>query len=208
MKRLIQTFTLLLSFLMILSSCHQPTLQEKAEALSSEYIKNNLYFPDSYRSTTCYVDSAFGPNETPEAMADLLECVNLYEQYKDAESDMKRKEQKYELHKSFGNYSSYDAYQTKEAKADFEKAQAKYDRISEKLNELSAKIQEIASAPREFVGWKIVNEYNAQNNAGQTISSYELLLVDKDMTKVLTSYGQSELNKILSFSEEMMQYAQ
>lgn len=208
MKHLINTIGLMLASLMVLSSCHQPTLQERAETLASEYIKNSLYFPDSYKSTQCKLDSAFAPAETPETMSLLLEGVNLFEQYKDAESDMKHKEEMYELHKSMGNYSSYNVYQTKEAKAKFEEAQAKLDRISEKLNEISMQFQEIKNKPKEFVGWKIVEVFNAQNNGGQTISSCNLLLTDKDLKTVLASYEEDDINKILYFIEEVNQYTE
>lgn len=208
MKHLINTIGLMLASLMVLSSCHQPTLQERAETLASEYIKNSLYFPDSYKSTQCRVDSAFGPQETPETSAKLLECADLFEQYKDAQSEMKRKEEMYELHKSMGNYRSYAAYQTKEAKAEFEKAQNKFNRINEKFQEVIAQMQEFASRPREFVGWKIMQEFNAQNNGGQTISSYKLLLVDKEMSQVLSAYGEEDLTKIMIFNEEFTDYFQ
>lgn len=208
MKHLLFAISFVLSSMMVLSSCHHATPQEKAEALASEYIKNNLYFPESYKVIQCQVDSAFGPQETPETISRLIEFSKLFEQLKEAEWDVRHKEDKYELYKSMGNYSSYNTFQTREAKAEFEKAQAKFDKLIEKISSMGERIQELNSKPKEHAGWKVMQGYNAQTNGGQTRTGYQLVLVNKEATKVLASYGEEELEKIASIAEEFQDYMQ
>jgi len=121
MKRLIIP---LLAFCAIIVSCKSPSLKEQAEAFAADYIKKQLYFPDSYQPIECRVDTAYAPEDTPETFEKLKKMASLFEKMNDAEKEMKRKEDRYEMYRSLGSYSSYHVYQTKEAKAEFEKAQA------------------------------------------------------------------------------------
>ena len=200
MKRLL---TPLFALCAILVSCQSPTLQERAESFAADYIKKQLYFPDSYQPIECRVDTAFAPEDTPETFEKLKKMANLYEKVNDAEKEMKRKEDRYEMYRSLGSYSSYSVYQTKEAKAEFEKAQALHTTLLGQFHSLALEIADLNEQPKESFALKIVQAFNAQTNGGQTISSVKLLLVDFDMKNVLAVYSEEDLNSILSFSEEM-----
>ena len=200
MKRII---TSLFALCVIIVSCKSPTLQERAESFAADYIKKQLYFPDSYQPIECRVDTAFAPEDTPETFEKLKKMANLYEKVNDAEKEMKRKEDRYEMYRSLGSYSSYSVYQTKEAKAEFEKAQALHTTLLGQFQSLALEIADLKDQPKEPFALKIVQAFNAQTNGGQTISSVKLLLVDFDMKNVLAVYSEEDLNSILSFSEEM-----
>ena len=200
MKRLLTPF---FTLCVILVSCQSPTLQERAESFAADHIKKQLYFPDSYQPIECRVDTAFAPEDTPETFEKLKKMANLYEKVNDAEKEMKRKEDRYEMYRSLGSFSSYSVYQTKEAKAEFEKAQALHTTLLGQFQSLALEIADLKDQPKEPFALKIVQAFNAQTNGGQTISSVKLLLVDFDMKNVLAVYSEEDLNAILSFSEEM-----
>ena len=200
MKRLIIP---LFALCAIFVSCKSPSLKERAETFAADYIKKQLYFPDSYQPIECRVDTAFAPEDTPETFEKLKKMATLYEKVNDAEKEMKRKEDRYEMYRSLGSYSSYSVYQTKEAKAEFEKAQALHTSLLEQFQSLGLEIADLNNQPKEPFAFKIVQAFSAQTNGGQTISSVKLLLVDFDMKNVLAVYSEDDLNSILSFSAEM-----
>lgn len=200
MKRFL---TPLFALCAILVSCQSPTQQERAETFAADYIKKQLFFPDSYQPIECYVDTAFAPLETPEVFEKLKKLASIYEKMEDAEKDMKRKEDHYEMYKSFGSYSSYNVYQTKEAKAEFDKAQTLYSSLFNKFKSLGEEIADLNEQPKKPYGLKIAQTYKAQTNGGQTVSSAVLLLVDYDMKKVLAAYGEEEIGMVMSLSAKI-----
>lgn len=200
MKRFL---TPLFALCAILVSCQSPTQQERAEAFAADYIKKQLFFPDSYQPIECYVDTAFAPLETPEVFEKLKKLASIYEKMEDAEKDMKRKEDHYEMYKSFGSYSSYNVYQTKEAKAEFEKAQAQYSSLLEQFQSLGQELADLNDQSKNPYGLKIAQTYKAQTNGGQTVSSVVLLLVDFNMKTVLAAYGEEDIEMVMSMTKEM-----
>ena len=200
MKRFL---TPLFALCAILVSCQSPTQQERAEAFAADYIKKQLFFPDSYQPIECYVDTAFAPLETPEVFEKLKKLASIYEKMEDAEKDMKRKEDHYEMYKSFGSYSSYNVYQTKEAKAEFEKAQAQYSSLLEQFKSLGQELADLNDQSKNPYGLKIAQTYKAQTNGGQTVSSVVLLLVDFNMKTVLAAYGEEDIEMVMSMTKEM-----
>ena len=200
MKRFL---TPLFALCAILVSCQSPTQQERAEAFAADYIKKQLFFPDSYQPIECYVDTAFAPLETPEVFEKLKKLASIYEKMEDAEKDMKRKEDHYEMYKSFGSYSSYNVYQTKEAKAEFDKAQTLYSSLFDQFKSLGEEIADLNEQPKKPYGLKIAQTYKAQTNGGQTVSSAVLILVDYDMKKVQAAYGEEEIDMVMSLSAKI-----
>lgn len=191
-------------------ACHVPTPEEQGEALASEYVKKQLYHPDSYEPIECMVDTAYSPVETPATFEKLTRFADLYKNLQKLESSVKSKRDSYEMYKShyndlrkYGLSDSYAEYQYKSAKEELEKEQTKYDETLEKVQKLAEEIQVLNEQPRTPCGWKVVHTYRAKTNGGMVISSGIYILTDNEFQNVILSLDEDQLNDIMTISQEL-----
>ena len=130
-------------------SCHVQTPEEKGSELATEFIKKQLYYPESFELVECLVDTAYAPNETPETMSQLLSFSEEFSNLKLLEANVKMKEISYEHYKStvndykkYGLSNSYTEYELKKAKEEFDESQEKYNAMLEKIQEYAVIFQQ------------------------------------------------------------------
>ena len=167
-------------WLMVLGACSR-TQEEKANLLIKEDIQKVLVKPDTYEPIETKLDSAFAPYETPEFMENTLKCVQLFmeiEGYKEKIKDARSMMTMYE--DNLG--SPYFKNEYNEYKAEYKEATNKRNEIEKRLKRSGKKLKELANAKREFIGYKAMHHYRADNNAGKTVLGTDFYLFDKDYT--------------------------
>lgn len=187
--------------LMVLGACSR-TQEEKASLLIKEDIQKVLVKPDTYEPIETKLDSAFAPYETPEFMENTLKCVQLFmeiEGYKEKIKDARSMMTMYE--DNLG--SPYFKNEYNEYKAEYKEATNKRNEIEKRLKRSGKKLKELANAKREFIGYKAMHHYRADNNAGKTVLGTDFYLFDKDIKTILVSFSKEEIELIQEASEEL-----
>lgn len=187
--------------LMVLGACSR-TQEEKANLLIKEDIQKVLVKPDTYEPIETKLDSAFAPYETPEFMENTLKCVQLFMEikgYKEKIKDAKSMMTMYE--DNLG--SPYLKNEYNEYKAEYKEATNKRNEIEKRLKHSGKKLKELANAKREFIGYKAMHHYRADNNAGNTVLGTDFYLFDKDIKTILVSFSKEEIELIQEASEEL-----
>ncbi|MBF1463082.1 hypothetical protein [Prevotella pallens] len=187
--------------LMVLGACSR-TQEEKANLLIKEDIQKVLVKPDTYEPIETKLDSAFAPYETPEFMENTLKCVQLFmeiEGYKEKIKDARSMMALYE--DNLG--SPYLKNEYNEYKAEYKEATNKRNEIEKRLKRLGKKLKELANAKREFIGYKAMHHYRADNNAGKTVLGTGFYLFDKDINTILISFSEEEIELIQEASKEL-----
>ena len=187
--------------LMVLGACSR-TQEEKANLLIKEDIQKVLVKPDTYEPIETKLDSAFAPYETPEFMENTLKCVQLFmeiEGYKEKIKDARSMMALYE--DNLG--SPYLKNEYNEYKAEYKEATNKRNEIEKRLKRLGKKLKELANANREFIGYKAMHHYRADNNAGKTVLGTGFYLFDKDINTILISFSEEEIELIQEASKEL-----
>ena len=186
---------------MVLGACSR-TQEEKANLLIKEDIQKVLVKPDTYEPIETKLDSAFAPYETPEFMENTLKCVQLFmeiEGYKEKIKDARSMMALYE--DNLG--SPYLKNEYNEYKAEYKEATNKRNEIEKRLKRLGKKLKELANAKREFIGYKAMHHYRADNNAGNTVLGTVFYLFDKDINTILISFSEEEIKLMQEASEEL-----
>ena len=187
--------------MMVLGACSR-TQEEKANLLIKEDIQKVLVKPDTYEPIETKLDSAFAPYETPEFMENTLKCVQLFmeiEGYKEKIKDARSMMALYE--DNLG--SPYLKNEYNEYKAEYKEATNKRNEIEKRLKRLGKKLKELANAKREFIGYKAMHHYRADNNAGKTVLGTGFYLFDKDINTILISFSEEEIELIQEASKEL-----
>lgn len=187
--------------LMVLGACSR-TQEEKANLLIKEDIQKVLVKPDTYEPIETKLDSAFAPYETPEFMENTLKCVQLFmeiEGYKEKIKDARSMMTMYEDNLGFPYFKNeYNEY-----KAEYKEATNKRNEIEKRLKRSGKKLKELVNAKREFIGYKTMHHYRADNNAGNTVLGTGFYLFDKDINTILISFSEEEIKLIQEASEEL-----
>lgn len=89
---------------------------------------------------------------------------------------------------SYGYYSAYDRNEYEEAKEDYEKALSQQSILQSKAESISYDLKSIIDKGIYFVGFKATHRYRAKNNAGQTIMTDRVFIIDKETTKIVSQY--------------------
>ena len=189
----------------VMVSCSQ-SHEQRAEALIKESLKKSLYKPETYKPVETKVDSAFAPYDDP----DFFEKLNMLETMS-SEYDVlvaKAKEAKSSMSIWSGPYqSSYSRNEYQEAKTDYEEANAKIEKLKAKGRKQYEKVANMLQESREFIGYKAVHNYRADNNAGNTLIGNTIFFIDKNFEEITYSMEAEEYNQvqeaISSFKEQI-----
>ena len=186
---------------MVLGACSR-TQEEKANLLIKEDIQKVLVKPDTYEPIETKLDSAFAPYDTPECMENILKCVQLFIEFKRYEENIKDARSMMTIFEdNLG--SPYLKNEYNEHKAEYKEATNKKNEIERRLKRSGKKINELANAKREFIGYKTMHHYRADNNAGNTVLGTVFYLFDKDINTILISFSEEEIKLMQEASEEL-----
>ena len=178
-----------------LASCTE-TMEDKAEVLIEKEMKNTLHNPDTYDALETKVDSAFAPDDNPEVFLLLAEIGSANISLSRCESNiaelktnMQNAEANINLMSNLkgGNYvegqKKYREYY-EECARQIEKLSAAQDTITTHIGKKLMEVKKVLDARREFVGFKAVHRYSAENKEGKELTENYCYFFDKDMTKI------------------------
>lgn len=179
--------------------------EQKVNALVKEYLEKTLYHPDTYAPTNTELDSAFTPYDNPvfyEKTLKLAKLGVLIEECNDDASSAKRGMAIWS-----GPYqSSFDRVNYKEDKAKYDEAIQKKKKALAECEELGKELKKLKNQKEEFIGFKAVLSYRANNNAGQTIGGSALFIISKNLNSILAAYDMdSEEYKAVDYLYKEMQ---
>lgn len=187
--------------LMVLGACSR-TQGEKANFLIKEDIQKVLVKPDTYEPIETKLDSAFAPYETPEFMENTLKCVQLFMEIKEYKEKIKVAKSMMTIYEDNLGFP-YFKNEYNEYKAEYKEATNKRNEIEKRLKRSGRKLKELVNAKREFIGYKTMHHYRADNNAGNTVLGTGFYLFDKDINTILISFSEEEIELIQEASEEL-----
>lgn len=187
--------------LMVLGACSR-TQEEKANLLIKEDIQKVLVKPDTYEPIETKLDSAFAPYETPEFMENTLKCVQLFMEIKEYKEKIKVAKSMMTIYEDNLGFP-YFKNEYNEYKAEYKEATNKRNEIEKRLKRSGRKLKELVNAKREFIGYKTMHHYRADNNAGNTVLGTGFYLFDKDINTILISFSEEEIELIQEVSEEL-----
>lgn len=187
--------------LMVLGACSR-TQEEKANLLIKEDIQKVLVKPDTYEPIETKLDSAFAPYETPEFMENTLKCVQLFMEIKEYKEKIKVAKSMMTIYEDNLGFP-YFKNEYNEYKAEYKEATNKRNEIEKRLKRSGKKLKELVNAKREFIGYKTMHHYRADNNAGNTVLGTGFYLFDKDINTILISFSEEEIELIQEASEEL-----
>lgn len=187
--------------LMLLGACSR-TQEEKANLLIKEDIQKVLVKPDTYEPIETKLDSAFAPYETPEFMENTLKCVQLFMEIKEYKEKIKVAKSMMTIYEDNLGFP-YFKNEYNEYKAEYKEATNKRNEIEKRLKRSGKKLKELVNAKREFIGYKTMHHYRADNNAGNTVLGTGFYLFDKDIKTILVSFSKEEIELIQEASEEL-----
>ena len=187
------------SAIIIMSGCSN-TINDKAEKVIEKDMAKTLVTPDTYNAIETEVDSAFAPLDDPKVFNMILDIAGenvslntfesklaeLKENMKNAEKGMNLmnnlKGDKYsEEYKKYKSY--YDEY------ADLVKEiEPQKEVITKRIQEKLQNVTKVLSGKRDFIGFKAIHKYSAENNQGKELTDSCFYLLDKDMNNVLFSF--------------------
>lgn len=187
--------------LMVLGACSR-TQEEKANLLIKEDIQKVLVKPDTYEPIETKLDSAFAPYETPEFMENTLKCVQLFMEIKEYKEKIKVAKSMMTIYEDNLGFP-YFKNEYNEYKAEYKEATNKRNEIEKRLKRSGRKLKELVNAKREFIGYKTMHHYRADNNGGNTVLGTGFYLFDKDINTILISFSEEEIELIQEASEEL-----
>lgn len=181
-----------------------PAVEHKKRRLTflKEDIQKVLVKPDTYEPIETKLDSAFAPYETPEFMENTLKCVQLFMEIKEYKEKIKVAKSMMTIYEDNLGFP-YFKNEYNEYKAEYKEATNKRNEIEKRLKRSGRKLKELVNAKREFIGYKTMHHYRADNNAGNTVLGTGFYLFDKDINTILISFSEEEIELIQEASEEL-----
>jgi uncharacterized coiled-coil DUF342 family protein len=92
--------------------------------------------------------------------------------------------------------STFAKNQYQEAKEEYDEANAKIEKLKEKVRKQFEKTAKMLQGSRKFIGYKAVNNYRADNNAGNTLIGNTIFFIDKNFEEVTYSMEVEEYNQV------------
>lgn len=170
----------------LFASCSESP-EEKVNALIGEQIKKVLYHPETYDPTETQIDSAFAPFDDPVFFEYAVQICKL-EKSIDGYNAM--------INLSALSMPIWSGDQTVYGRSEYQNEKDKYDknvqnkkRAEIEIKKLSEELKKIIGRGRQFIGFKALHRYRANNNAGQTVFGEEIYLFDKELSKIVTTYN-------------------
>lgn len=161
---------LLVLVAVIMTSCTLSN-EQKAERLVKETLKNYLYHPDSYESTSIRVDSIFIDVTTITPIMEIgKEIKDLMRKIKRCEREVESAESDMDIYEPRGYSSQYLRNKYARAKKEKEKAESDLEKYTKKLLGQFVSLKEnVAKYHKgEFTGWVVYHRYKCLNKAGTT----------------------------------------
>ena len=169
--------------------------EQKAEVLIKENLRKSLYKPDTYKPVETKVDSAFTPYDDPAFFEELEKLVKMNSEYTNLEEQAKRAKSSMSLWS--GPYmTAYGKNNYQEAKEEYDEANAKIEKLKTKARKQYDKIANILHGSREFLGYKAVHNYRADNNAGNTLIGNTIFFIDRNFETITYSMELEEYNQV------------
>ena len=153
-----------------MTSCVQSP-EDKANKLIEAYIKSSLKNPETYEFVETKIDSAFTPYCDPAFHEDLTYLIRYTADLTNLENEI------------INEQASADK---NSAKIDELSEQTKL--IQEKGSKTIEKIRTALASKPTFIGYKTVHQYRAKNTSGEVFNGEQLLIIDKDFTKIELAY--------------------
>lgn len=95
---------------------------------------------------------------------------------------------------------------TRKIKQKYDEAIQKKKKALAECEELGEELKKLKNQKEEFIGFKAVHSYRANNNAGQTIGGSALFIISKDLNNILAAYDMdSEEYKAVDYLYKEMQ---
>lgn len=170
----------------IFSSC-QKTPEDKANDLIKENIAKMLTYPDSYESVETKVDSLFNPMYSVDFKQKAQRAMELSDRIHNNKTSIDHGLLTMNLHSGPYSNSVYDRNKYKEGKEEYETAKKYNEKAVPELEALKKEMKAQLEKDDEFLGFAIEHKFRCKNDAGNTQLIECLLIVDKDMKKVI--YG-------------------
>ena len=181
-------------FAIVLVACGQ-SQEQKAEALIKESLKKSLYKPDTYKPVETKVDSAFAPYDDPALFEVLAALGQMNSEFADLEEKAKHAKSSMALWE--GPYmTEYGKNEYQEAKEEYDEANAKIEKLKVKARKQYEKVANMLQGSRQFIGFKAVHNYRADNNAGNTLIGNTIFFFDKNLEEVTYSLEVDDYNQV------------
>ena len=184
------------------ASCNL-TKESKAEALVKESLKKALYKPDTYKPIETKVDSAFAPYDDPALFKELEKLEELNTEHEGLQIQIKHSKSSMAIWSD--PYSAYAKNEYKEAKADYDEANEKMEKLMSKGKKQYNKVSTMLHTRPKFIGFKVIHNYRADNNIGNTLIGNAIFFIDKDFKEVIYSMELDEYNQIQKTIEQYIE---
>lgn len=197
-----------------ISSCTE-TLNDKAETLIEKDMENTLVNPKTYDALETETDSAFAPYDDPELFTLVLDIAR--ENIAISQIEQKVEELKANMANAEKGMNMTTIKKSEEYKANYERLKLYYDECKNQIDEIEPKKDDVAerikdklevikerlAAKREFIGYKSVHRYSAENQNGEELTDSCYYLFDKDMKEVILSLPLNQYNFMQQSFETM-----
>ena len=161
--------------------------EEKAEALIAKSTQITLFKPETYEPVVTKLDSAFAPYDSPLLFDKVRELYKKSLDFDECEDKAKFAKSSMNIWKS-SYMSEYAKNEYLESKDEFEEYTEKSDEIQKEMEALEAGIKELLDGERQFVGFKAIHRFRAENNIGQVSFGDYLYFLDEELTEVIAFY--------------------
>ena len=210
MKKLL--FVFILAVMQV--SCSEPTNEKKASRLIESDLKSQLYNPDTYKMIEIQLDSCFTDEMGSNAnVLDLgIKIAKLYKEYKEikyeaeeAESSMTIYAPRYSGYQSAHSQQQYEKHK-KELELARRKLESRKDQIISLYKNNMELIQNIVNKEHDFTGMVATLYYSAENMFGHDVKEHVIYFFDKDITKILDSFDENDLDELNGFDAEEFKF--
>lgn len=202
------------SAIIVMSGCSN-TINDKAEKVIEKDMAKTLVTPDTYNAIETEVDSAFAPLDDPKVFNMILDIagenvsLNTFEsKLAELKENMKNAEKGMNLinnlkgNKYSEEYNKYKSYYDEYADL-VKEIEPQKEVITRRIQEKLQNVSKALGGKREFIGFKAIHKYSAENNQGKELTDSCFYLLDKDMNNVLFSFPLDKY-RLLKQSMEMV----
>ena len=168
--------------------------EEKAEKLIQESLKGTLYHPESYKSISTQVDSAF------------INFENL-----DKESEYQREYRSAESSKSIyapngWYYDEHSRVKYNQYKQECEEYKTKLEKIAPKIATAISELREVSQNlySDKFTGWIVSHRFTSKNGANtMTIPGDMIFVCDTEFTRCGNGMDSDTFEKLFKFIKKI-----
>lgn len=192
--------TIIVIAALALTSCNNSP-EKKIGKLIKEEVQTMLYHPESYDPVATEIDSAFSPENDPKALDLILEAMDVFEETMEVAEEMQEIKESMAIYQN--PYSAYDKEKYNGYKKKYDKGEAKLDKLQEKATEIQTEVTKLENQEPEFIGYTVAHRYRAKANNGNVVMADNYFIVNKEMTEIIASYDDEEL-EIINHCMEIM----